>query len=198
MNMRERIMNAAERVIREKGLPKCTTKEIAEEAQCSEGAMYRHFRSKEELFLAVLAERMPGLLPVLRDLPGQLDAGEDVRATLERVTEEALAFYRESIPMTLSVFSEPKLMVSHRSWMQENQVGPHRAVELLAAYLESAKRAGAVGAEVDPDASARLLLGACFLSAYNEELMPTSPPSDRAVQTRALVDQLWRALAAPA
>ena len=58
-------MEAAERVMRERGLARSTTKEIAREAGFSEGALYKHFESKEDLFVHVLAERLPPFVDVL-------------------------------------------------------------------------------------------------------------------------------------
>ncbi|HZU16911.1 MAG TPA: helix-turn-helix domain-containing protein, partial [Candidatus Dormibacteraeota bacterium] len=41
--MRERIVAAAARVIRERGVVNATTREIAREAGVSEGSLYNHF-----------------------------------------------------------------------------------------------------------------------------------------------------------
>ncbi|MET8700350.1 TetR/AcrR family transcriptional regulator [Kitasatospora sp. NPDC058032] len=195
MSMREQIVDAAERVIRDLGLARCTTKEIAEVAGCSEGTIYRHFRSKEDVFLAVLAERLPGLLPVLRALPEEVTSEGEVRAALQQVAEEALAFYRESMPMLLSVFAEPKLLDRHREWMQANNAGPHRAAELLADYLRRAQRADLVSRDADPVAAAQLLLGACYLAAYGGVFASPAGGSEALREAEAFVRQLWRTLA---
>ena len=44
----------AELVIRTHGLAKATTKEIAKTAGCSEGSLYNHFKSKDDLYLHIL------------------------------------------------------------------------------------------------------------------------------------------------
>ncbi|MFE2108582.1 TetR/AcrR family transcriptional regulator [Kitasatospora sp. NPDC059463] len=195
MSMREQIVDAAERVIRDLGLARCTTKEIAEGAGCSEGTIYRHFRSKEDVFLAVLAERLPGLPPVLRALPEEVADEGEVRAALQQVAEEALAFYRESMPVLLSVFAEPRLLERHREWTRVTNTGPQRAAELLADYLRRAQRAGLVSRDADPAVAAQLLLGACYLAAYGGgSAVPAGGP-EAPREAAAFARQLWRTLA---
>jgi len=94
---RREIVEAAQRVMREKGLARSTTKEIARAAGYSEGTLYKHFESKEDLFLSVLAERLPSFLALVEELPARVGRGT-VRETLEEVASKALAFYGEIVP----------------------------------------------------------------------------------------------------
>src|SRR5262249_40586210 len=57
---RQRLVKAAVEAIAEKGLHATTLDEIAERAGLTKGAIYDNFRSKEELFLAVIAQRPIG------------------------------------------------------------------------------------------------------------------------------------------
>ncbi len=125
---RQRMVEAAERVMRSKGLAHTTTKEIAREAGYSEGAIYKHFESKEELFIRVLAERLPPFVDVLGELPRRAGRGT-VGGVLEEVAGVALAFYGESLPMSVSVFSEPGLLARHREEMYKRGAGPHKTNE---------------------------------------------------------------------
>ncbi|MFF5422601.1 TetR/AcrR family transcriptional regulator, partial [Streptomyces misionensis] len=65
---RVRIVDAAHQLMLTIGLARATTKEIARAAGCSEAALYKHFASKEELFVTVLKERLPRLDPLLKRL----------------------------------------------------------------------------------------------------------------------------------
>ena len=162
---RERMVEAAERVMRDKGLAHATTKEIAREAGYSEGAIYKHFESKEELFIRVLTERLPPFADVLADLPRR--AGQEaVGDVLEEVAGAALAFYGKSFPMSVSVFSEPGLLARHREEMYKRGAGPHKANEALVAYLEAERDLGRVREDADPEAAAAMLLGACFQRVF--------------------------------
>ncbi|HEY4612361.1 MAG TPA: TetR/AcrR family transcriptional regulator [Bacteroidota bacterium] len=51
---REEIINAAQKVFFEKGLQVATMDEIAEEAELSKGTLYLYYKSKEDLYLAVM------------------------------------------------------------------------------------------------------------------------------------------------
>ena len=73
LSTRERILTAAEEVMRTKGLARSTTKEIARASGFSEATLYKHFANQEELFLAVLGERLPGFIALLlKDLPARV------------------------------------------------------------------------------------------------------------------------------
>ena len=163
---RARIIEAAERVLREKGLAHSTTKEIARAAGCSEGTLYNYFKSKEDLFLAVIHEGVPGsfiaLTVALVDRAGQAT----VREHLVELANAALAFYWYTIPMGASLFAEPDLLARHREGVFERGGGPHKPYDALAAYLRAEQRLGRVSPDIDPHAAADLLLGACFSQVY--------------------------------
>jgi len=69
MSARDTILDAAAQVMREKGLARATTKEIARTAGYSEALLYKHFADKQEIYLAVLHERIGGLMDA-RELVG--------------------------------------------------------------------------------------------------------------------------------
>lgn len=165
LKTRERIVEAAERVMRSKGLARSTTKEIAREAGYSEGAIYKHFESKEELFICVLTERLPPFVEMVQELPGRVGE-EDLGDVLGEVGSAALAFYGESFPMSASIFSEPGLLAKHREEIRKRGAGPQKANEALSAYLEGERNLGRVREDADPESAAAMLLGACFQRAF--------------------------------
>jgi AcrR family transcriptional regulator len=164
LKTRDRIVEAAERVMRSKGLARSTTKEIAHEAGYSEGAIYKHFESKEELFICVLTERLPSFVEMVQELPRRV--GEDLGDVLGEVGSAALAFYSESFPMSASIFSEPGLLARHREEIRKRGAGPQKANEALSAYLEGERNLGRVREDADPESAAAMLLGACFQRAF--------------------------------
>ena len=190
METRERMVEAAERVMRSKGLARSTTKEIAREAGYSEGAIYKHFESKEELFICVLTERLPSFVGILGELPRR--AGQEaLGGVLGEVASAALAFYGESFPMSASVFSEPGLLARHREEIHKRGAGPQKANEALAAYLEDERKLGRVREDADPEAAAAMLLGACFQRAFFKSF---SGESDVPVQEEGFVENIVRTL----
>jgi len=60
------IVNAAEKIIFEKGLQKATMDEIAAEAELSKGTLYLYFTSKEQLYMAIIQRAMSTLTSLFR------------------------------------------------------------------------------------------------------------------------------------
>ncbi|NGO66938.1 TetR/AcrR family transcriptional regulator [Streptomyces boncukensis] len=191
---RERIIDAAEHLLRTAGLVRTTTKEIAREAGCSEAALYKHYRSKEEIYVRVLRDRLPRLNPLLDELardPG--DAG--VAHNLTRVAGHAVRFYAESFPITASLFAEPALRKRHFDGVRELGQGPHKPLEALAGYLRAERERGAIRADADVDAAAALLLGACAQRAFVYDAAEGAPaPESDEVFVAGLVRTLMRGL----
>lgn len=165
MGTRTRIIDAARGVIQEKGLTGATTKEIAHAAGVSEGSLYNHFKNKSELFLYVIGELPANFIGLVEGLAGRAGQGT-VRSNLEEVGTAALTFYGASIPMGASFFSEPELLALHRQELKAQNAGPHLPNRAVADYLRAEQRLGRVRAGIDPEATAYLLLGACFQQAY--------------------------------
>ena len=176
LGTRDRIVEAAERVMRERGLARTTTKEIARAAGYSEGTLYKHFESKEDLFLALLAERFPSFVALVEELPARVGRGT-VRGTLEEVARNALAYYGEIIPMAASIFSEPRLLARHRERLRKRGAGPRMINEELTAYLEAEQRLERVREDADPEAAAAMLLGACYQRAFFRSYLGEDVPA---------------------
>jgi AcrR family transcriptional regulator len=177
----DRILDAAAEVMSRHGLAGSTTREIAQVAGCSEALLYKHFADKEEIFLAVLSERLPQLIVLLKELPAR--AGErTVAAQLTEVVEQAVPFFAAGMPITSSLFARPDLAARHRDRLRARGAGPHRANGQVARYLRAEQELGRVAADADPDAIAALLLGACYQRAFLLQLLGAAdltPPADR-------------------
>ncbi|MEV6488714.1 TetR/AcrR family transcriptional regulator [Actinoplanes sp. NPDC051633] len=173
MSSRDRILDAAAHVMGTIGLARSTTREIARQAGYSEAMLYKSFRTKEEIFLAVLKERAPGLNPLLADLPKRVGHG-DVADTVDELALVAVRFYRRSFPIAASLFAEPQLLAAHRDFLRDAGAGPQMVSERVAAYLAAEQGAGRVRPDADPAAIAHLLLGGClnyaFLSNFTDDL----------------------------
>ena len=71
---RDRLLSAAVDLLCRKGYRGATTREIAQEAGVTEVTLYRHFRSKEELFVAAVGEQGQIFLTVVPQPAGDLEA----------------------------------------------------------------------------------------------------------------------------
>lgn len=71
---RNRLLSAAVNLLCRKGYRGATTREIAQEAGVTEVTLYRHFRSKEELFVTAVGEQGQIFLTVVPQPAGDLEA----------------------------------------------------------------------------------------------------------------------------
>ncbi|REE97148.1 TetR/AcrR family transcriptional regulator [Thermomonospora umbrina] len=185
VSTRERILDAAAEVMHARGLAHTTTKEIAKAAGCSEAALYKHFRDKSEIFVRVLRERLPHFSPV----PYAAGTGT-VRGNLREIARTALEFYRASFPIAVSIFSEPLLLEAHRASLRRHGSGPEGPILSVADYLRAERDLGRIAAGTDPDATAALLVGACFQHAFLEHFHGNAGGAD----LDTLADSLTTAL----
>ncbi|MEV5431151.1 helix-turn-helix domain-containing protein [Streptomyces sp. NPDC052701] len=172
---RERVLDAAHHLMLTVGLARATTKEIARAAGCSEAALYKHFVSKEELFIRVLTERLPQLAPLLHGLTAEPGRGTLVD-NLTEIARRAALFYEQSFPIAASLYAQTQLRQRHDDAMRRLGKGPHLPIEDLAGYLRAEQAAGRVSADADTFAAASLLLGACAQRAFAYEASPGGRP----------------------
>ncbi|MER0242277.1 TetR/AcrR family transcriptional regulator [Streptomyces sp. HSW2009] len=172
---RARILEAAERLLRTIGLARTTTKEIARAAGCSEAALYKHFRNKEDIFVHVLEERLPRLGPLLAELT-EHPQERDVVDNLAEIVRRAAEFYASSVPIVAALYAEPTLLQRHNEGLREIDAGPRRPLEGLAAYLRTERAAGRIRPDADCDSAAALLIGACCQRAFLLSTDENEPP----------------------
>jgi AcrR family transcriptional regulator len=108
---REQLLDAATRVFARRGYREASMNEIAAEAGFSKGALYWNFEGKEDLFFALLDERVDAPLRSLFELTGSAPAGHDVSGFFSMLLKEnhelALLFHEYSA----MALREPKLRV---------------------------------------------------------------------------------------
>lgn len=177
MNKRQQILDAAGRLIRNRGLARVTTKEIAREAGCAEGTLYKHFDRKDDLVLAVILEHIPKLEETLsKERVGK----GDLARNLERIALAAIKFFEEISSATMCLAADPELLARHREAVRDRKGGPKILFQHVAAYVEGEQRCGRIAAGLDPLSVAGLLLGPCSQWAYVRQINgePPLPLSD--------------------
>lgn len=175
---RARILDAAERVVRERGLARATTKEIARASGCSEAALYKHFKDKSDLVLAMILSRHVGLRQHLMELPN-MAGRQSLEQTLTGLAECAVEYFTSAMPLGNALFAEPDLLERYRRRMLEAGVDTRRPMRLFAAFLRAEQAAGRVSASADPEAVAAFLLGACFYRSFQDALLGEGPDQVR-------------------
>jgi AcrR family transcriptional regulator len=179
---RERILDAAATVMRDVGLARATTKEIARAAGYSEALLYKHFADKQDIYMGVLRERA-GAFSNPTDLIGVGVA----RDNLVGITTQLMRFYVKSFPMSASIFSSPDLLAAWRDGLAVKGAGPEAPIKNLELYLR-----GEIEAErlriADASATAALLCGAAFQHAFLACFHGLAAVPDEEKVARRLVD----------
>ncbi|UJP10337.1 TetR/AcrR family transcriptional regulator [Microbacterium sp. KUDC0406] len=165
---RERFLDAALLVMRERGIANATTKLIAQRAGLSEALLYKNFDDKQHLFLCVLEERTPRVR-----FDPDAAGSEDLLEALMTLTEQLMAFFTSTFPLAASVFGSPDLLAQHRDGVTAQGKGPAEAVTEVRRFLDAERRAGRIRRDADTTAAARTLVGAAFhqgfLAAFSGE-----------------------------
>ena len=187
-DLRDRIVEAAAQVIRERGLAGARTRAIAQAAGCAEGSIYRYFPAKVDVLLAAVRALLAGPRERLVRLPAAAGSAT-VEANLLSVAQAALAFYRDLIPLAAGVFADAELQAEQRAVFLRGELG----LEAVAAYLRAEQRLGRVRVDADPVLAARLLLGGCLGESFFEALAGSS---ETTAAREHHVDELVAAVAA--
>ena len=129
VDKRERILDAAERVLRAKGLAGATTRAITSEAGCAEGTLYIYFKGRAELFLALFERHLRAAFPERR----LLNQKESVapHAVLLDIGLHFLRFHREVGGLLAGLFAEPALLKKYRELILSRTLDAPRAVPAL-------------------------------------------------------------------
>lgn len=185
---RERILDAAFEVMHSLGLAKATTKQIALQAGYSEAMLYKHFADKQELFLAVLQERIP-------QAAISAAAGEgDLVENLTVLVEDLMSFFVAAFPIAASVFSSPSLLRQHREGIAERGQGPDKPVRAVEAYLKAEQASGRIAPGADCASAARLLVGAAFHQGFLAAFAGHETVDDAPDVARGIAQSLGRSL----
>lgn len=176
MTLKEKIIQESLRLFSEKGFSSTSISEILEAAEASKGGLYNHFKTKEELFSAVLSESRR----IWRDknLAG-LDAIEKpiekIKKLLQNYRDDYLVgsgdlpggciFVRVSVESTELGDQWPHLA-------QEINEGFERLKSMLKGLLDKAKEAGELVDETKTEDVADMIfsgmLGASVLYGMNK------------------------------
>ena len=170
---RERILRAALTAFGSSGYSGATTKDIAKRAGVNEVTLFRHFKSKQALFAASLAEMMP--LPEIMDQV-TFDEDEPAEAMIAQNVRIVLGILKANRHLFMVIIGEGWRHPRMRKTMGD--AGIERGVRFLSGNLEKMMGIGKLR-RMDPDVAARALIGMVqcyFLTRY---LMSTRPPTPR-------------------
>jgi len=142
-------------VIATRGTRGATTKAIAREVGISEGALYRHFESRDEILSRVVDHIGAGLSQNLR----RLEAGAgDPLDQLEALFIGHVAFVEEHRGIPRLAFSED--IHQHRPDLRTRMaIHIEGYLARIRELIEAGKRAGSIRTDVDAETAAAIVVG---------------------------------------
>jgi AcrR family transcriptional regulator len=169
--VREAIIKTTHELIRERGIARLTTKEVAARGGFSEASIYYHFADKAALLEGVILE---GVLAPFQEFAAafQERAGEQsLEEALLQFTRELRAFWERILPLLSAVQSDAELRSRFQERLNALDLGPHRGVRLVGGILSQEQAAGRIRADADPAEAAMLICAGCYLSGYNRHML---------------------------
>jgi AcrR family transcriptional regulator len=191
---RERLLEAAARLIRERGMTRVTTKEIAEAAGAAEGSLFKNFGDKMGLLTTLLSQELPENR-AWREAATEAGPG-DLETVLSRLMERAIDFYSASLPLVAGAIADTDLLRRQQHANREAGTGPQLAIDAMDTRFRTWQKAGQLAPDTDTYSLALLFCGSAQMQAYVEHLAgPDSLRGTRGERTAALVRALTRAAA---
>lgn len=151
---RRQIADAALKIVAAHGLSGFTTAAIAREVGLTEGAIFRHFASKEEIVLAAL-DRVEELFE--EGAPGS--DGEPLDR-LRRFVEHRVRVVHEHGGIPRLVFSDELSLAAGEAGVAKIAAIRGRAASTIRLCLEEAQRRGQLPSELDLDGATLVVQGA--------------------------------------
>lgn len=148
----------------------------------SKGTLYSYFKSKEELFIAVVQKKCEKILGMLN--AAEIEGGGDLRATLSNfgehfveliLSDESIATFRLA---TAECGRFPEIgRAIYNSGVRQN----HQRME---EFLAHAKEAGQLRSDADVSVATEQFLDLCLTGIHRRRLWNVmSPPSAREIRT---------------
>lgn len=167
---RQRILDAALGLIRERGIGRVTTREIALAAGAAEGSLFKNFGDKMGLLTELLSYELPED-QAWRAVAIEAPPGHgDLAAGLVLFMERAIDYYAAALPLNAGSLADRELLRRHQALNRERGTGPQLALQGAVACLRGWQEAGYLDERADLYPMAVALCGGALICAYIEQL----------------------------
>jgi AcrR family transcriptional regulator len=157
---REEILKAAREVFFEKGLQNSTMDEIAERSELSKGTLYLYYKSKEDLYLAVMVEGMELLTSMFEEAVRQSTSPRDSLDRLGRTYYQFFLEHRNYFRM-FHFFQSPQFHKQVSEEMMNACTAQNQKIwSLVTKLIEEGIRSGDFRSDLSPGEMAVILWSA--------------------------------------
>ncbi len=162
---RDDILKASLHLFAEKGFHGTSMRDIAKEADITEGLIYHYFASKRDLFRAIIEEH--SFLPLLRTLP-ELAGHLDLRALLVVLARGFFDVLRQNTELARLLLHEIQVFPEEKEAFFADAAA--QSISELAEIL-NARMSERARAQVDPEIAARLFFNALLAFFVEQEIL---------------------------
>lgn len=189
MDIKERIISESLKLFSLKGFLSTSIQDIMMEAKTSKGGLYNHFKSKDDIFIAVLSEarkiwrqkNLEGLDKIEKPIEKVKKLLENYR---DRYLKDTETFPGGCIFVTLSV----ELDDQRPNFSKELNEGFVRLKAMIKRYLDQGKEFGELKAEVNTEAVTEMIFSGMLGASVIYGTEKSSFSLDRCIS--ALIDYL--------
>jgi len=151
----EQIIEAAQKLILKYGSEHVTIRRIAKEVGISEGAIYRHFKSKSDIFCLLLDNVGESLLA---DIQQSIIPEGSIMESLESVLTTEIANIAKRHGMSFQIIAEVISLGDKRLNRQLSDI-MSKYLNRVESLLESGVQTGEIRGDIDLEAAAMLFFG---------------------------------------
>jgi len=189
---RDDIVRASLHLFAEKGFHGTSMRDIAREANITEGLIYHYFASKRDLFRAIIEEH--SFLPLLRTLP-ELAQQLDLRALLIVFARGFFDVLHQNRELTRLLLQEVQVFPEEKEAFFSDAVG--ESITQLAQILDT-RISDRIRGQVDPEVAARIFLNSLLAFFVEQEILGGKHmlPADEQSYIEHLVDLFVKRLGA--
>lgn len=149
------IILAARKLIIKRGSEHIRIKEIAREVGITEGAIYRHFRSKKGILSLLIEEIEKDLVG---DIAGAVNSDTSIMVTLERVLKNHLSAIEQRRGISFLIIAEI-ISLGDRKLNEKISATIDKYIGLLEEILGRGVKSGELRPDLDLEATATLFFG---------------------------------------
>lgn len=185
---RQRLLDASLSVFARHGYERATVDEIVREAGFSKGAFYVHFESKEDLFWAMLEERIAAHQEALRQA---IDPSASVAENERRILEAIFSLGRQDSAWA-AMFMEFAAHAGRNEKVRQRLAAMYqRWHSFTVEMLNAGRDAGRVRKDLDVEFIASVLIAVVEGSIMQSRLAPESMKLDRMVEPLSRLLAEW-------
>ncbi len=181
-DLRERLFDAAERVLARDGAAALTSRAVTDEAGCAKGVLHSHFSGLDAFVAELVLDRFARTAALAEGLPGRAGSGT-VADQLAAVASAVLSLDPGVVGLAVT---RPAAAQRIRDAWQAGAPGFGLIQEAVEGYLREEQRLGRVGAGVDAECAALALVG----TLHHLLMTGWAGPPDPSTQVERLIRTL--------